>query len=473
MNRDDRIPVGSRSVAHGGDTGTVVPVRTSSYVPARGTAASLAGPTADSPEVLSNPQPAASPLSAAPAHPPFQFPAQQCCGGGNNLAPADANITVSHNYVLEAVNSSITAYYRSTNGGLYWHTSLPGWLGLKSGSYCVDPRVIYWSWDNRFALVCSVTGTSPPLTDVAVSESSNPAAPWCIYRYNPPAFIDQPSITATADKIGISGTRVDNSDGYAVVWQKSSMLTCSPARYVGTENNHALWRAAVHLTNEFDAKFVTVGGGLWLLNASGTPNQGNVTWTQTKVENKDYAVLSDPADPGGHVGGGDLDNRFLSAQQEYAGGHYVMELESTENCNQGLCIESVRIDFTSCGCVTHTFYLGEGNGVVYIYGSGTLDASGNIFISYSRVGTSFTPQAVAAAFNPSGSLRWNNIIYGSTSGTTSCSGSNCDERWGDYLGAYQDPSTPSQVWFGGEYQLSSGQYGWGTVIAAGTINGIE
>jgi len=81
--------------------------------------------------------------------------------------------------------------------------------------------------------------------------------------------------------------------------------------------------------------------------------------------------------------------------------------------------------------------------------------------------------AVAIAYDSSGNVKWDNIIYGNTGGTNCGGGSNCDERWGDYLGAYQDPTNTSQVWFGGEYQLSSGAYGWGTVIAAGTINGIE
>ncbi|MDP9334045.1 MAG: hypothetical protein M3Q30_12165, partial [Actinomycetota bacterium] len=373
--------------------------------------------------------------------------------------------------MVEVVNTSITAYNRSIAGGQVWHADLNSFLSL-SGNGCVDPEVIWWSWDNRFAFVCSVLNVNT--IKVVVSASANPTPPnqWCIYTFTPPAFVDQPSITATADKIGISGTRVDNGDGYAVVFQKSSMLSCSSTRSVGNERSHAAYRAAVHNTNEFDAKFVTVGGGLWLLNASGTPDQGNVTFTETKIENKGYSNLSDPATPGGNVGGGDLDNRFMSATQELVAGHYIMELESTENCGTGLCNESVRIDFTSCSCVTHTWTFGA-SGVNYIYGSGTLDPSGNVFISYSRVANAFTPQAAAMAVNGSGTVKWNRVIKGSTAGTTSCDTATCDERWGDYLGAAPDPAVAGQVWVAGEYQLSSGEFGWGTVIAAASITGLS
>jgi hypothetical protein len=57
------------------------------------------------------------------------------------------------------------------------------------------------------------------------------------------------------------------------------------------------------------------------------------------------------------------------------------------------------------------------------------------------------------------------VIFGDTSGTTACSGTMCDERWGDYQAVAQDPSSPSDVWLASQYQMASGEYGWGTVIA--------
>jgi hypothetical protein len=253
-------------------------------------------------------------------------PAQQCCNDGNG-APADTNISVSKNFIVEVVNRSITAYRRSVTGPQVWHQDLDSWLGLSSiGGSCVDPEVIWWSWDDRFAVVCAVTQVSSPLTEVAVSRSGDPTAPWCVYDYSSSAFIDQPSITATADKIAISGTQ--GSGSAAVVFEKSSMLSCDPVKYAGSIRSLAIYRAAVQISAASDAKFVTVGGGLWVLDASGTPNQGNVKFTETKIEDKDYATLSDPHTVGGSVGGDKLDNRFMSASQEVVGGHSVIESES-------------------------------------------------------------------------------------------------------------------------------------------------
>jgi hypothetical protein len=42
----------------------------------------------------------------------------------------------------------------------------------------------------------------------------------------------------------------------------------------------------------------------------------------------------------------------------------------------------------------------------------------------------------------------------------------CDLRWGDYLGATEDPSDASHVWLAGLYQIASLRWGWTIVIAS-------
>ena len=96
----------------------------------------------------------------------------------------------------------------------------------------------------------------------------------------------------------------------------------------------------------------------------------------------------------------------------------------------------------------------------------TLDGYGHVFVTYSRSGPTFTPQATEDAYSFDGATKYfSQTIYGNTPGTTSCDGSGCDEDWGDYSGAAQDPTNSAYVWVASEYQAASGRFGWGTVIA--------
>jgi hypothetical protein len=84
-------------------------------------------------------------------------------------------------------------------------------------------------------------------------------------------------------------------------------------------------RAASHITNEFDAKFVSISdSNAWLANFSGSP--GSVSLTVTTIGTEYYTTFPDVTIPGGKLGDGDLDNRPLYAVQELEtmGNHYVL-----------------------------------------------------------------------------------------------------------------------------------------------------
>jgi len=102
------------------------------------------------------------------------------------------------------------------------------------------------------------------------------------------------------------------------------------------------------------------------------------------------------------------------------------------------------------------------------YGAVTLDGAGRPFEVYSRSNATRTPQAVIVTPG------FRTVVAKSVLGTTSCHTGvtpPCDERWGDYLGATQDPSNHEELWFVGLYQSASGGDGWTTVISSVTVTG--
>jgi hypothetical protein len=398
-----------------------------------------------------------------------QFPAQQSTG----WSPADDSLAVGSQYILQAVNTTITGWPKSrTASAPFWQYNLSSWLSLPSGGACVDTEVTYLRWVDRFAFVCLEINDGASDIHIVVSGSGGPSSRWCNYRIGTPGVVDQPTLEATSDKIGVSGAMVNGPAAgrdLAIVYNESAMLNCQRAAGNYIEVTPAVLRAATQLSYQAPARFVGVGGGIWVWTISGTPGATAVSASGRKVAGMNYAVLSDPSVPGGNVGGHDLDNRFMSATEEYiAGQGDIMELENTQACSTNLCDETTRVNF-GCYCVTRQYFLTEGDGYSWIYGSGTLDSSGDVFLAYSRVNPNTTPQAAALAVDTTPRYRWNNIIWGNTPGSSACG----DERWGDYLTAAPDPTQAGQIWFASEYQARSCGGGWGTVIAEGTINSIE
>ncbi|HEV3260137.1 MAG TPA: hypothetical protein VG013_24990 [Gemmataceae bacterium] len=100
------------------------------------------------------------------------------------------------------------------------------------------------------------------------------------------------------------------------------------------------------------------------------------------------------------------------------------------------------------------------------YGAVAVDGTGRPFVGYSRSNATHTPQAALATPG------FQTVVEPSVAGTTACHTGvppPCNERWGDYLGATQDPSNHQALWFVDLYQTASGGDGWTTVIASITV----
>jgi hypothetical protein len=423
-----------------------------------------------------------APVTTNPRGTSDLFVAQACCAGGNGWAPGEPSIAVGKADIVETVNSSVTVYAKGATPPVeVFHQDLTTFFG-GGPIACVDPRVIYWSWSDRYALVCSDIGSVPNVVRFAVTTGDDPTQGWNKYVVES-GFLDQPKIEATADKLIIAG----NGNGEQFyVYQLADILAGSsnPAMVHLSSSVSNLYQAAVDYTPTSAGYFVSAYGcggcTVSLATLSGTPAT-SVSLTETDLGDSRLRSTTDPPVPGGTLGGA-MDTRVLAAayELETSDNQPVIMYSANSECTMGgtdtVCSAIGRITWSGSTPVL-SYVRNEGKPkTAYTYGAVTLDGFGNVFLSYSRSSSTSTPSAAVFAGRPllNGRLL-DKITEPSVSAASACASFQvppCDERWGDYMGATQDPVDPSYVWVGGLYQAASGSFGWGTVIARAHISGL-
>jgi len=353
--------------------------------------------------------------------------------------------------------------------------------GTSSTIGCVDPRVIYWSWDDRFALVCSDIESTPNVLRFAVSATGDPTRAWHKYEIANSGFLDQPKLVASQDKLVVAGNGGNNTTQF-YVYQKSDVVDGRPnLRVTHLTSSQNLYQAVVEYTATDDASFVfsyDAGHNISLATITGTPARKNVAMEETILGVSDVQYPLEPAIPGGTLGGGALDPRVNNAvyEVETSDRRPVIQYSQSAECNPGglgatVCIATGRIDTSGSRPVLQYQTLLGAAGSAYTYGAVTLDGYGRFYATYSRSSSTTMPSA-AVLGGGSPMSTFDTIVQPATAGTVCGNTSPCDERWGDYMGAAQDPTDHSKVWLAALYQAKSSEFGWGTIITRASSAGI-
>ncbi|MDP9223319.1 MAG: hypothetical protein M3P18_05600 [Actinomycetota bacterium] len=387
--------------------------------------------------------------------------------GYDGVSPADPSLAVGPTYIVETINTSMTVYTKA--GQETSHREFGDLFAPATNVFCADPRVIYWSWSNRYAIACTDTGNQT--TRLAVSASGNPNGAWVTYSTGPNTAVDQPKVEATKDKLVVAGNTTINGVSSSVFWvyQLSDVLSgvANPrVSYLTTPRGQ--YQAVVQLTPTAPAYLVQAYPGsndIFLTKIRGTP----ATHVSSMVSDLGVYPLtppSEPSVPGGSIGGGYLDGRITSAVYEVtSAGAKIIQYSGMAECGSRVCDSNARITLTSSGPVSSYVKTLAETSYDDTYGAVTVDGAGRAFEAYSRSNGTTTPQA--AIVTPG----FRTVVAKSVSGTTVCHTGvtpPCDERWGDYLGATQDPSNREELWFVGLYQTASGDDGWTTAISSVT-----
>jgi hypothetical protein len=212
---------------------------------------------------------------------------------------------------------------------------------------------------------------------------------------------------------------------------------------------------------------------------NGTPDQGDVSWTEWDPAISPTSVPPNTQQPGGAMPITTDDDRLQSAVWQNG----VLWTSGNDACVPAggaatqACLRLIEVSTAGANpAVVQDFDAGAA-GTDFYYPAVGLDAAGNLFVafSYSSPETYASVGATGQASGaPDGALQ-PLVTVAAGQGVYcgfDCSGGYGTNRWGDYSAASQDPATPSEVWVAGEYAGSAVDQGdWGTAGEALTISG--
>ncbi len=391
----------------------------------------------------------------------------------SGFVPPDPQVAAGPNNVMEMVNNAGRVFNKT--GSNLQNFSLHDFFGIPAGWGESDPKVIYDSLSGRwFASYLAFNNLFETRVYLAVSSSNDPTGGWCtsyVAGSGLAPVADQPAIGITNDKFTFS-VNFFSSNVYigeqTVVMQKSDWLACNstlgintfplqPAPWGTTRPAHSLSSINDQFLAEFDWGFANQ---LCIDRITGTPNAGDVARTTTCMT---VATQETPPDAA-QLGGPDLihtnDNRVLDA--EWSNGK--LWVSANDGCDWGSgniksCMHLTEVDTGSMN-VTQDIVWGS-PGAYWFYPAISLDSAGNLYVVYSISGSTFYGSAgvtgrqlgdAANSLRPGSELKAGETYY-------------TEQRWGDYLGAAADPTSPGCVWVVGEYAKNTGGSNWGTQIA--------
>jgi len=123
-------------------------------------------------------------------------PCDPASGGFLCSTPGEPVVAAGPTDIVETANTAAAVYSKSTGAKLAEFDFPSFWTGSGTDS-CFDPRALYISTVERFAIACTDNTTSTSPMRFAISETSDPTGAWYIYAAPNTSFLDQEKIEAT------------------------------------------------------------------------------------------------------------------------------------------------------------------------------------------------------------------------------------------------------------------------------------
>ena len=390
--------------------------------------------------------------------------------------PPDVQIAAGPGYVGEVVNSNI-AFYDTLGNLLYSNTLYNFFSPLSpSNNFIFDPKIAYDPLGGRWLVLAlqQNSGNSESNYYLAVSQSSNPLGSWYYYALDATLdgstpsnnWADYPGLGFNDWGIFITSNQFDWNGSFS--YPKLRVLD-KTAAYNGTLNSwHDFWNLS-YSSSWKPAQSVTATQTEYILRSYWNGSSYIYGWKVTGSASSPsissrYNISVAPYNPppnasqyGGSIALNSGDARMQDVT--YKDGFIFGTLGEENPLYSGYCASRYfRLDTTFT--VIEDISYGD-SGYNYIY---PRVAPANSFVAmvFTRcgplefAGVRYTTKALnATAFDPSTLVKAGEAYYVQLDG----SGRN---RWGDYSGAYLDPSGTS-VWVCGEYASTNNQ--WGTWVA--------
>ena len=390
--------------------------------------------------------------------------------------PPDVQIAAGPGYVGEVVNSNI-AFYDTLGNLLYSNTLYNFFSPLSpSNNFIFDPKIAYDPQGGRWLVLAlqQNSGISESNYYLAVSQSSNPLGSWYYYALDATLdgstpsnnWADYPGLGFNDWGIFITSNQFDWNGSFS--YPKLRVLD-KAAAYNGTLNSwqdfwnlaySSSWKPAQCLTSsqtEYILRSYWNGSSyIYGWKVTGSAASPSLS-TRYDIPVAPYNPPPNASQYGGSIALNSGDARMQDVT--YKDGFIFGTLGEENPFYSGYCASRYfRLD-TAFSVIEDISY-GD-SGYNYIY---PRVAPANSFVAmvFTRcghtefAGVRYTTKALnATAFDPSTLIKAGEAYYVLLDG----SGRN---RWGDYSGAYLDPSGNS-VWVCGEYASTNNQ--WGTWVA--------
>jgi IPT/TIG domain len=432
---------------------------------------------------------------AAPAAPSllegFQGEAQDQAigtyGSDQAVAPPDANLAVGADAVVEATNSAL--YFSQRDGTPAGSVDINALVRTPVGWESSDPRVVYDPVAGRFYFSVLVFDPSSCANNVLLlrTDTGDPTSTWngFVLRQigtgpqGQPAVMDQPALGFSDNLVAVSWNYFDCANtsilyGSQVdMVQKSDLLSVNAAPHSAvafeggppspqpvvslgsTTVQYVIWNNSDPLTVGSSAN-----SAIGVFPFTGTPEQQNMPVPQptfeainpTSVDGTTGLIKSAPQSGTSQLLITD-DDRLLNAVWE-AG---VIWTAGSTDCQPSgdstvrACLNVVSINASAGGSVTGrqqvSPFLGV-NGAYLYYPAISVDSSGTAYVVFDESSSSsFESVMVAGVFGTTVSsftALHSSSAYYDPNDPGVCFSVGC--RWGDYSGAAQDPSHPTDVW---------------------------
>jgi len=406
---------------------------------------------------------------------------------GFSVIPSDATLAVGPSHVFEMVN--FVGRITDRSGGAVSTFTLHSFFRVDDDFDETDPRVIYDAASNRwFATYAQSSATKRQSSAIlAVSTTSDPAGPFCLFRLGDPtveAFaVDFPHLGISDDKVIVTYngfTLVDErflGAGYYVI-NKGDLVNggsvgcqSQSVRRVRVPPNVARYgiypaqslSSSGSLYMAMNGNGESGSGAVVLFAVNGEPGVTIVTEDSTVLHINSWLPPPDAVQAGSAVRLDTGDASVISAVWQRGS----LWLGGSERCVPSgdtvprSCLRVIQIQ-TDLRSVPQDITFGS-PGQDYYYPALSPDGVGNLVVVFNASSASdFAGVRVTGrlASDSPGTLAASTLLRAGRGAQTSSLG-----RMGDYYGAAMDPANPSKVWVIAEYIRATASRDWGTYVA--------
>ncbi len=403
-----------------------------------------------------------------------------------NSIPPDPYIAVGPDYIMQVVNSRFMIADKA--GNVLKDISANAWFGSAlPGASTFDPKVIYDHFDHRWVMVWlhQNGSTSESYYLISVSDDDNPLGTW--FNWALPSNVngntnsgnwgdyegigfDDKAIYLTSNQFSFAGSYaytkiriIDklslyiDSDPGMVTWEDIWNIT-----YPGSSYSCFGIRPA-RMQTASDKYYFAVGSPYSTGNSVGVYTLSDPISNPT-LDGAAVSVVSysNPPDPN-QLGGGspriDGGGKNLRNEPLYKDGYLYMVHAVKDGSYSG--VSFVQVDVSSM-TAEQDIVFGDGEHY-HSYPAIAIDGSDNSFVTYSRSANDEYMGAFFSVISPGAIFTTEDKMLEPGHGNYVVTYSGSRNRWGDYSGAWVDPSDPSNVYFSTEFVNATND--WGVWIA--------